>query len=108
MSSAASGCWVRRNALRIYAGLAVLYMLLPIVVIAVFSFAATPKDKLNFASTTASRSSTGNAFAPRAAQRRYPNLDELAALATLISTAIGTLMAWPSSATASSASASPT
>jgi len=41
--------WLRRNALRIYAGLAVLYMLIPIVVIVVFSFAETPKDKLNFA-----------------------------------------------------------
>jgi ABC-type spermidine/putrescine transport system permease subunit II len=41
--------WLRRNALPIYAGLAVLYMLIPIAVVAVFSFGATPKDKLTFA-----------------------------------------------------------
>ena len=41
--------WLRRNGLNIYAGLAILYMLIPIVVIAVFSFGETPKDKLTFA-----------------------------------------------------------
>ena len=40
--------WLRRHALPIYAGLAVAYMLIPIVVIAVFSFGATPKGKLTF------------------------------------------------------------
>ncbi len=40
--------WLRRNALPIYAGLAVAYMLIPIVVIAVFSFGATPQGKLTF------------------------------------------------------------
>ena len=42
------------HALQIYAGLAVLYMLIPIFVIAVFSFGATPKDKLTFGLETAS------------------------------------------------------
>ena len=41
--------WLRRNALIIYAGFAVAYMLIPIAVIAVFSFAETPRDRLNFA-----------------------------------------------------------
>ena len=41
--------WLRRNALMIYAGFAVAYMLVPIAVIAVFSFAETPRDRLNFA-----------------------------------------------------------
>jgi ABC-type spermidine/putrescine transport system permease subunit II len=41
--------WLRQNALRIYAVLMVLYMLVPMVVIAVFSFAETPRDKINFA-----------------------------------------------------------
>ena len=40
--------WLRQNALLIYAGLAIAYMLIPIAVIAVFSFGATPKDKLTF------------------------------------------------------------
>ena len=86
--------WLRRNALAIYAGLAVLYMLIPIIVIAVFSFGATPKGKLTFGLdhgfTTEYWSS---AFS-------LPELNEalltslrLAALSTVISTAIGTLMA---------------
>jgi len=40
--------WLRHNALPIYAGFAVAYMLIPIVVIAVFSFGATPQGKLTF------------------------------------------------------------
>jgi spermidine/putrescine transport system permease protein len=85
---------LRRNALPIYAGLAVAYMLIPIVVIAVFSFGATPNGKLTFG--------LDNGFTTeywRSAFSR-PDLNEalftslrLAALATAISTAIGTLMA---------------
>ena len=67
--------WLRRNALRIYAGLAVLYMLIPIVVIAVFSFAETPKDKLNFAINNGfTLEYWQHAFAHPGAQRRPPDL----------------------------------
>jgi spermidine/putrescine transport system permease protein len=86
--------WLRRNGLRIYAGLAIAYMLIPIVVIAVFSFAETPKDKLNF--------SLGGGFTTEYWQHAF-KLEELndalvtslqlAALATLVATVIGTLMA---------------
>ena len=72
-----------------------LYMLVPIVVIAVFSFGDTPKGKLTFA--------LDDGFTARvlaATPSRSPELNdalvtslELAALATVISTAIGTLMA---------------
>ena len=58
--------WLRRNGLNIYAGLAVAYMLIPIVVIAVFSFVETPRTgpaQLRD-STTASRSSTGRTRSP--------------------------------------------
>ena len=41
--------WLRRNGLNIYAGFAVLYLLVPILVIALFSFGDTPKGKLTFA-----------------------------------------------------------
>jgi spermidine/putrescine transport system permease protein len=86
--------WLRRNALPIYACLAVAYLLVPIVVIAIFSFGATPNDKLTFGLdhgfTTEYWSS---AFS-------LPELNEalltslrLAAFSTVISTAIGTLMA---------------
>ena len=40
--------WLRHNALMIYAGVAVAYMLIPIAVIAVFSFSETPRDRLDF------------------------------------------------------------
>jgi spermidine/putrescine transport system permease protein len=86
--------WLRRNALRIYAGLAVLYMLIPIGVIAVFSFAETPKDKINFAINNGfTLEYWENAFAIEELNDALRTSLELAALSTLISTAIGTLMA---------------
>ena len=86
--------WLRRNALRIYAGLAVLYMLIPIGVIAVFSFAETPKDKLNFAiSNGFTLEYWQHAFGIEELNHALRTSLELAALSTLISTAIGTLMA---------------
>jgi len=86
--------WLRRNALRIYAGLAVLYMLIPIGVIAVFSFAETPKDKLNFAiSDGFTLEYWQHAFGIEELNHALRTSLELATLSTLISTAIGTLMA---------------
>ena len=91
---ARSWAWLRRNALPIYAGLAVAYMLIPIVVIAVFSFGDTPKDKLTFG--------LDNGFTLEYWRTMFskPELNEalftslrLALFATLISTAIGTAMA---------------
>jgi spermidine/putrescine transport system permease protein len=86
--------WLRHNALPIYAGVAVAYMLIPIAVIAVFSFGDTPKDKLTFGlengftleywRTVFSNSQLNEAFITSL---------RLAALSTLISTAVGTLMA---------------
>jgi spermidine/putrescine transport system permease protein len=86
--------WLKRNALPIYAGLAVAYMLIPIVVIAIFSFGETPKDKLTFGlndgftleywRTAFSRPDLNDALATSL---------RLAALSTVISTVIGTLMA---------------
>jgi len=86
--------WLRRNALPIYAGFAVAYMLIPIVVIAVFSFGETPKDKLTFG--------LDNGFTLEYWRTIFslPELNEafltslrLAALSTALSTAIGTAMA---------------
>jgi spermidine/putrescine transport system permease protein len=86
--------WLRRNALRIYAGLAVLYMLIPIGVIAVFSFAETPKDKLNFAINDGfTLEYWQHAFGLEELNHALRTSLELAALSTVISTAIGTLMA---------------
>ena len=86
--------WLRRNALRIYAGLAVLYMLIPIGVIALFSFAETPKDKLNFAINDGfTLEYWQHAFGIEELNDALRTSLELAALSTVISTAIGTLMA---------------
>jgi spermidine/putrescine transport system permease protein len=86
--------WLRRNALNVYAGVAVAYMLVPIVVIAVFSFAETPKDKLNFAIADGfTLEYWQHAFKIEELNDALLTSIELAALSTLISTAIGTLMA---------------
>ncbi len=88
--------WLRRNGFKIYAGFAVAYMLIPIAVIAVFSFAdaSDNRDVLAFA--------INNGFTLKYWEHAFsvPDLNEalltsfrLAALATLLSTAIGTLMA---------------
>ena len=86
--------WLKGNALSIYAGLAVLYMLVPIVVIAVFSFGATPKDKLTFSLANGFTTEYwSSAFSiPELNDALFTSL-QLAALSTAISTVIGTLMA---------------
>jgi len=86
--------WLRRNGLNIYAGLAIAYMLIPIAVIAVFSFGATPKGKLTFGLndgfTTEYWSSI---FAIEELNNALLTSLKLAALSTVIATAIGTAMA---------------
>ncbi len=86
--------WLRRNGLMIYAGFAVAYMLIPIAVIAVFSFGETPRDRLNF---TLDGGFTleywKNAFGDPELNDALLISLELAALTTVIATAIGTLMA---------------
>lgn len=86
--------WLRRNALPIYAGLAVAYMLVPIVVIAVFSFGDTPRDRLTFGLDNGlTLEYWRTVFSlPELNQALFTSL-RLAALSTAISTAIGTLMA---------------
>jgi spermidine/putrescine transport system permease protein len=86
--------WLRRNALLIYAGFAVAYMLIPIAVIAVFSFADTPRDRLNFAINEGfTLEYWENAFSVVELNDAMLLSLELAALTTAIATAIGTMMA---------------
>jgi spermidine/putrescine transport system permease protein len=86
--------WLRRNALPIYAGVAVAYMLIPIAVIAVFSFGDTPKDKLTFGLENGfTLEYWRTAFSNSQLNEAFTTSLRLAALSTLISTAIGTLMA---------------
>jgi spermidine/putrescine transport system permease protein len=92
MSSA--WAWLRRNALMIYAGIAVAYMLIPILVIAVFSFGETPRDRLNFSLDGGfTLEYWENAFSIPELNEAMLRSIELAALTTLLATAIGTLMA---------------
>jgi spermidine/putrescine transport system permease protein len=85
---------LRSHALPIYACLAVAYMLIPIVVIAVFSFGATPQGKLTFALDNGFTTEywTSAFSLPELNDALFTSL-RLAALSTLIATAIGTLMA---------------
>jgi spermidine/putrescine transport system permease protein len=86
--------WLRRHGLMIYAGVAVAYMLVPIAVIAVFSFGETPRDRLNFSLDGGfTLEYWKNAFADPELNDALLISLELAALTTVIATAIGTLMA---------------
>ncbi len=85
--------WVKRNALLAYAGIAVAYMLVPIAVIAAFSFSSTPEDKLTFALSTFTLEYWRTAFSIPGLNESLLTSLELAALSTLGSTAIGTIMA---------------
>jgi spermidine/putrescine transport system permease protein len=84
--------WLREKALLIYAGLAIAYMLIPIGLIAVFSF-NDPAGKFNFTWEGFTLKHWGNAFGiPELTDALMISL-ELAALATLISTVLGTMVA---------------
>jgi spermidine/putrescine transport system permease protein len=88
--------WLRRHALHIYAGFAVAYMLIPIAVIAVFSFAdaSANRDRLVFAINDGfTLKYWENAFSVPDLNEAILTSLELAAVATAASTAIGTLMA---------------
>ncbi len=89
----AAWAWLRRNALLIYAGIAVLYMLLPIFVIALFSFDQTTFGRLDYTWSGFTLEYWQNAFSQTAVNDAMITSLQLAALATIVSTAIGTLMA---------------
>jgi spermidine/putrescine transport system permease protein len=86
--------WLRRNALLIFAGLAVAYMLIPIFVIALFSFdAGNSQGELDFKWDSFSFDYWKDAFGVTAVNDSMIKSLQLAALTTLAATAIGTLMA---------------
>jgi spermidine/putrescine transport system permease protein len=84
--------WLREHAVNIFAGLAVVYLLIPIAVIIAFSF-NDPAGRYNLTWTGFTLSHWGNAFGLSDLTSALLTSLRLAALATLISTAIGTLMA---------------
>jgi spermidine/putrescine transport system permease protein len=84
--------WLRHNGVNIFAALAIIYMLVPIAVIILFSF-NDPTGKYNYDWVGFTLEHWQNAFSlPDLNDAMLTSL-QLAALATLIATAIGTLMA---------------
>jgi spermidine/putrescine transport system permease protein len=84
--------WLREKALVIYAGLAITYMLIPIALIMVFSF-NDPSGKFNFTWVGPTLKHWAHPFAiPELTDALRVSL-ELAALATLIATVLGTMVA---------------
>ncbi len=84
--------WLRRNGLMIFAIIAVLYMLLPIAVIIGFSF-NDPAGRYNFTWVGFTLEHWKNAFGIPELNDALLKSIELAALATLISTILGTMIA---------------
>jgi spermidine/putrescine transport system permease protein len=84
--------WLREHAVNIVAAGVVLYLLLPIAVIFVFSF-NDPQGRYNFAWVGFTLSHWGNAFGLEELTDALLTSLKLAVLATTISTVIGTMMA---------------
>jgi spermidine/putrescine transport system permease protein len=84
--------WLRRNAVSIYAGIAVAYMLIPIAVIAVFSF-NDPRGNFNLSWEGFTLDYWKDPFAQSDLTDAMVTSLELAALSTIVATAIGTLLA---------------
>jgi spermidine/putrescine transport system permease protein len=86
--------WLRRNGILVFAGFAVAYMLIPIIVIALFSFdKGSAQGELDFVLDSFTLDYWKDAFAVEAVNESMKTSLQLAALSTLFSTAIGTLMA---------------
>ncbi len=84
--------WLRRNGIVIYAALAIAYTLIPIIVIAVFSF-NDPTGKFNFTWTGFTLEHWEKMFTiPELNDALITSL-ELAAVSTLVATLLGTLIA---------------
>jgi len=84
--------WLRRNAIVIYAALAIAYTLIPLVLIAVFSF-NDPSGKFNYTWEGFTLDHWKNAFGIPDLTNALLTSIELAVLSTLISTLLGTLLA---------------
>jgi spermidine/putrescine transport system permease protein len=92
LAAARAWKWVRENAIVIYAVFAVLYLLVPLIVIAVFSF-NDPAGKFNFTWEGFTLEHWENAFGIQELTDALVTSLELAALSTVISTVLGTMIA---------------
>lgn len=88
----AAWAWLRHNAIVIYAAFAVAYLLLPIAVVAVFSF-NDPAGKFNYSWQGFTFDSWQDPFAVEALNDAMIVSLQLAALSTIVSTILGTLIA---------------
>jgi spermidine/putrescine transport system permease protein len=84
--------WVRHHLLSAYAGLALLYLFLPIAVVIAFSF-NNPKGRFNYTWDSFTWSNWTHPFAVPGIGSAIRLSIEIALLSSLFSTAIGTLMA---------------
>jgi spermidine/putrescine transport system permease protein len=84
--------WLRRNGVSIFAGMVILYLLIPIAVIIWFSF-NDPAGRYNFTWVGFTFDHWKNAFGLPDLNDALLTSLELAALATVIATALGTLIA---------------
>jgi spermidine/putrescine transport system permease protein len=84
--------WLREHGIQIFAALAIAYMLIPIAVIAVFSF-NDPAGKFNFTWEGFTLEHWQNAFSLPDLNDALSTSIKLAALSTVISTILGTLIA---------------
>jgi spermidine/putrescine transport system permease protein len=84
--------WLRRNGILIYAGIAIAYMLVPLVVIAVFSF-NDPAGKFNFTWEGFTLVHWENVFSLPDLNEAMTHSLQLAAVSTIIATILGTLIA---------------
>jgi spermidine/putrescine transport system permease protein len=89
---AAAWKWLREHAVNIVAGLVVLYLLIPIAVIFVFSF-NDPAGRYNYTWVGFTFEHWAHAFSLEELTEALVRSLQLAALATLISTILGTMMA---------------
>jgi len=86
--------WLRKNWILVFAGFAVLYMLIPIFVIVLFSFdTGNANGELDFKWDSFTTEYWRHAFGDQAVNDSMLTSLKLAALSTVISTVIGTLMA---------------
>jgi spermidine/putrescine transport system permease protein len=84
--------WLREHAINIFAGLAIAYLLIPIALIIVFSF-NDPAGKYNFVWQGFTLKHWADLFGPAGLGDALRTSLQLAALATVVSTALGTLLA---------------
>jgi len=84
--------WLRRNGIMLYAVLAIAYMLIPLIVIAVYSF-NDPAGKFNFTWEGFTLEHWENVFSIPELNEAMTNSLQLAALSTVVATVLGTLIA---------------